>query len=300
MDSAPGCASSPSNVPGRPHRLLGIRPRPTGRTRPNLSLLCLGRTPPLLQEAKSPDRRFAAVICESIERVARRTYFGTKIEYELEQTGVALCAADEPILTDSRAKRATPTLTQRVKQAVSEWYVLQMLELSWDGFIEHIEQGWNIGKPPYGYLAQRVPHPVPAKREQGLTKHRLVPDPERGPIVTQIFRMRVLRRLGYAGIAAELNTDLRKYPPPQPNRADTTKHRWTASAVRSILENPTYPGYQVWNRKARSPDENDGDPETAAEFRKGIRRRFDALEHKRRSPCPVGELSRGSGTGSSR
>jgi hypothetical protein len=30
-----------------------------------------------------------------------------------------------------------------------------------------------------------------------------------------------------------------------------------------------------------SPDE--GDPETAAEFRKGIRRRFDALEHKRRA-----------------
>jgi len=32
-----------------------------------------------------------------------------------------------------------------------------------------------------------------------------------------------------------------------------------------------------------SLDENDGDPEIAAEFRKGIRRRFDALEHKRRA-----------------
>lgn len=36
-----------------------------------------------LAEAQRPDRRFAAVICESIERVARRTYFGMKIEYEL-------------------------------------------------------------------------------------------------------------------------------------------------------------------------------------------------------------------------
>lgn len=102
----------------------------------------------LLEEAQRPDRRFAAVICESIERVARRTYFGTKIEYELEQAGVALCAADEPIVTGPGAKRATPTLTRRVKQAVSEWYVLQMLELSWDGFIEHTRQGWNTGKPP--------------------------------------------------------------------------------------------------------------------------------------------------------
>ncbi len=30
----------------------------------------------LLAEARRPDRRFAAVVCESIERVARRTYFG--------------------------------------------------------------------------------------------------------------------------------------------------------------------------------------------------------------------------------
>jgi site-specific DNA recombinase len=33
----------------------------------------------LLTEAARPDRRFVAVIAESIERVARRTYFGTKI-----------------------------------------------------------------------------------------------------------------------------------------------------------------------------------------------------------------------------
>jgi len=80
-----------------------------------------GSVADLLEEAQRPDRRFAAVICESIERVARRTYFGAKIEYELEQAGVALCAADEPIVTGSKAKRATPTLTRRVKQAVSEW-----------------------------------------------------------------------------------------------------------------------------------------------------------------------------------
>lgn len=135
-----------------------------------------------------------------------------------------------------------------------------MLELSWDGFIQHIEQGWNIGKPPYGYLAERVPHPVPAKREQELTKHRLVPDPERGRVVTEIFRLRVLAKLSYERIAAKLNTDLRKYPPPRPNRAATAKHRWTRSAVRSLLENPKYTGYQVWNRKARKKRGNRANP----------------------------------------
>ncbi|KPI04493.1 Recombinase [Actinobacteria bacterium OK074] len=239
---------------------LDARGHSRAHERFNISIPRDGGIADLLEEAKAPDRRFAAVICESIERVARRTYFGTKIEYQLEQSGVALCAADEPILTDARAKRATPTLTRRVKQAVSEWYVLQMLELSWDGFIQHIEQGWNIGKPPYGYVAERVPHPVPAKREQGLTKHRLRPDPACAHVVTEIFRMRVLFRFSYARIAAELNKDLLTYPPPRPNRADTAKRRWTASAVRSILENPKYTGYQVWNRKARKKRGNRANP----------------------------------------
>ncbi|MFZ3557621.1 recombinase family protein [Streptomyces sp. BH055] len=214
----------------------------------------------LLEEAKSPDRRFAAVICESIERVARRTYFGTKIEFELDSQGVALCAADEPIMTDSKAKRATPTLTRRVKQAVAEWYVLQMLELSWDGFIEHTQQGWNIGKPPYGYLADRVPHPVPARRAEGRTKHKLVPDRVRGPVVTEIFRMRALERLGYRSIADRLNHDPDKYPPPAANRGDASVGHWTVQSVRGILTNPKYTGYQVWNRRARKKRGNRANP----------------------------------------
>ncbi|MGW5662854.1 recombinase family protein [Streptomyces sp. NPDC003758] len=214
----------------------------------------------LLEEAQRPDRRFAAVICESIERVARRTYFGTKIEYELEQAGVALCAADEPIVTGPRAKRATPTLTRRVKQAVSEWYVLQMLELSWDGFIEHVSQGWNVGKPPYGYLAEKVPHPVPARRAEGRTKHRLTPDPLRASAVTHIFQLRGLDKLGYDAIADRLNLDLAAYPPPEPARPDAALGRWSGSAVREILRNPKYTGYQVWNRRAMKKGGRYNDP----------------------------------------
>jgi len=45
------------------------------------------------------------VICESIDRIARRTYIGTRIENELEQASVRLYAADEPI--DPRGKRST-------------------------------------------------------------------------------------------------------------------------------------------------------------------------------------------------
>jgi hypothetical protein len=52
------------------------------------------------------------------------TNFGTKIEYELEQSGVALLAADEGITDDAlpnasvvlARKRATPILTRRVSR----------------------------------------------------------------------------------------------------------------------------------------------------------------------------------------
>jgi site-specific DNA recombinase len=84
----------------------------------------------LLHEAQRSNRGFDAVICESIERIARRTYFGTKIEHDLERSGVALFAADEPIVLNG--KRATTILTRRVKQGVAEWYVLELLEKSWE------------------------------------------------------------------------------------------------------------------------------------------------------------------------
>ena len=43
----------------------------------------------LLNEAENPDGcRFVAVICEQIDRVARRTYFGTWIEHRLHAAGV--------------------------------------------------------------------------------------------------------------------------------------------------------------------------------------------------------------------
>lgn len=62
-----------------------------------------------------------------------------------------------------------------------------LLEPSSDGFIEHVSQGWNVGQPPYGYYAEKVPHPVPARRAEGRTKHRLVPDASRAPAVTSLW-----------------------------------------------------------------------------------------------------------------
>ncbi|MBO2454363.1 recombinase family protein [Actinomadura barringtoniae] len=202
----------------------------------------------LLEEAERSDRRFDVVICESIERIARRTYVGTLIENRLEEAGVPLLASDEPI--NLTGKRATQVLTRRVKQGVAEWYVLELLEKSWGGFEEHTEQGYNVGKPPYGHIAEKIPHPVPARRAEGASKHRLKPDPVRGPVVTRIFALRVEDRLGYKAIANVLNQDLDQFPPPEPVDPNRAVGRWTASSVREVLTNPKHTGYMVWNRRA--------------------------------------------------
>ncbi len=202
----------------------------------------------LLDESRQTDRRFDAVICESIERVARRTYYGTKIEHDLEREGVALFAADEPIALNG--KKAAGILMRRVKQSVAEWYVLEILEKSWDGLAEHIRQGWNIGRPPYGYQADKIPHPVPARRASGATKTRLVPDPLRAPVVNQIFVWRVVDMLGYQAIQARLNADLERYPSPESPDPARRRDQWSRSSVRDILTNPKHTGYMVWNRRA--------------------------------------------------
>ena len=205
----------------------------------------------LLDEATEADRRFDAVICESVDRIARRTYFGVMVEHTLQRAGIVLMAADEPAsISDRRAHRATGILTRRIKQGVAEWYVLDMLEKSWAGFEEHTLQGFNIGSVPYGYQAQRIPHPVPARRAEGKTKTRLICDPVRGPVVKKIFTWRVGQRLSYQAIADRLNADPDIYPPPAPPDPSRAVGAWTFSAVRGILTNPKYTGYMVWNRRA--------------------------------------------------
>jgi hypothetical protein len=128
-----------------------------------------------------------------------------------------------------------------------------MLELSWGGTKAHTNQGFNIGKPPYGYIAERMRNPVKMKAEQGKAKHRLMPDPVRAAVVTQVFLWRALDRIGYQAIADRLNRDPDRYPPPDPIPGEGRRRvgAWTASNVREILDNPKHTGYMVWNRRKR-------------------------------------------------
>ncbi|HEV3069441.1 MAG TPA: recombinase family protein [Streptosporangiaceae bacterium] len=197
----------------------------------------------LLTEAHAPLPRFAAVVCEDIERSARDTFNALKLEKELSRQGIPLFATDEPASIEGI--NATTVLVRRVKQGVAEWYRLQLKEKAWKGLEEHALAGWNIGPAPYGYRAERVPHPAPGKADQGQTKSRLVPDPDRAPVVTQIFTWRVADRLSIPAICARLNADPAAYPP-----ADA--RGWAKPTVAAILANPKYTGHMVYGRTRKT------------------------------------------------
>ena len=196
----------------------------------------------LLAEAASPAPKFAAIICEDIERSGRDTFNALKLEKKLSRHGIPLFATDEPAQIEGL--NATTVLVRRMKQGVAEWFRIQLKEKTWKGLVEHCMDGWNIGPAPYGYTADRIPHPVPVKASQGRTKTRLAPDPVRGPVVTQIFTWRVIDKLGMPTIAARLNADPVRYPAPGTSG-------WSTPTVFVLLNNPKYTGHMVYGRSRK-------------------------------------------------
>ncbi|UGQ14289.1 recombinase family protein [Yinghuangia sp. ASG 101] len=203
----------------------------------------------LLSEATHPNRRFDVVICESTSRVARRMFENLSVERELENSGIPLFAWNEPIKLDGG--RAQQILQRRINQSVAEYEVYNALETSWGGLCTHVREGWNIGKPPYGYRAKRYRHPNPTKADRGATKNRLEPDGAKGETVTQIALWRHHEGIGYSTIVDRLNADPERYPPPEPPGGKArARGAWSKSTVCDLLRNPKYTGYQVFNRRA--------------------------------------------------
>ena len=115
----------------------------------------------------------------------------------------------------------------------------------------HAQAGrWLGGRPPYGYrIADVGPHTNPSKAASGARLHQLAPDPETAPVVRRIFDM-YLAGAGYKQIAAVLTNE--GIPSPSAHDPKRNSHRpghsWAMSAVRAILTNPRYLGYQVSGR----------------------------------------------------
>jgi len=116
-----------------------------------------------------------------------------------------------------------------------------------------IEGRFLGGRPPYGYLlADAGPHPNPAKAADGKRMHRLDIDPEAAPVVRRIFAL-FIGGYGIYAIAEALTRD--GILCPSAHDPGRNQHRcgvaWNKFAVRAILANPRYTGYQVWNKQRK-------------------------------------------------
>lgn len=111
------------------------------------------------------------------------------------------------------------------------------------------------GRPPYGYrLVDGDRHPNPSKAALGQRLRHLEPEPSTAPIVSRIFEA-FIEGVGVHAIARQLTED--GVPCPSASDPDRNRHRlrngpaWAHTAVRAILTNPRYTGFQVWNRQKR-------------------------------------------------
>ena len=195
----------------------------------------------LLTEACSPAPKFAAVICEDIERSGRDMFNALKLEKELSRQGIPLFATDEP--ADIEGVNATTVLVRRVKQGVAEWYRLQLKEKIWKGLIEHSLDGWNIGTPPYGYPPSgprtrsrtRPPRAAP-KPASSSTRPAPPSSPRSSPGAT-------VDKLGLPGHRRPAQRRPGRLPAPEPgHRVDP------AEPSPRMLANPKYTGYMVYGR----------------------------------------------------
>lgn len=227
---------------------LEARGRKEGYERFSIPIARDGGIADLLTEAGTDDCRFDVVICEGVARIARGMFESLSIERTLDNSGTPLFAWNEPIKLDGG--RSQLILQRRINQSVAEYEVYNALEMSWGGLCAHVREGWNIGKPPYGYRAKRHRNPNPVKADKGFMKTRLEPDGARGATVTQIAMWSYHDELGYGAIAELLNSNRILHPPPDPPGGVRARGAWGKSTVGEILRNPKYTGYQVFNRRA--------------------------------------------------
>jgi site-specific DNA recombinase len=202
----------------------------------------------LLAEAASDRRRFDAVVTYKAERFARSMYLSLHYEHELKALGIPIYVSDE----FGEPGRPTSVLTRRIKQAVGEWYVLELVEESRRGMEENTRQGFNTGGvAPYGYRKVYLPHPSKTMAERGFRKARLEPHPEEAPLVRWIFQEFVFGGRTIRHLVEELNA--RVVP-------SARGGRWSPGMISGLLDNPKYTGYQVWNRRRRKTAGNRPNP----------------------------------------
>jgi site-specific DNA recombinase len=208
----------------------------------------------LLESFRDPNRGFEAVVIGEPQRAFYRSQFGLTfpvfthfgVELWVPEVGGAVDPGSEAhdlvmSLYGGMSKGERMRIKTRVRSAMASQAA--------------IEGRYLGGRPPYGYqLVDAGPHPNPGKAATGQRLRRLAPDPIAAPIVRRIFEEYAAGR-GYHLIASGLNADGILSPSahdPERNRHRASgQGKWAKSAIRAILNNPRYTGFEVWNKQRK-------------------------------------------------
>jgi len=208
------------------------------------------RASALLTAARSPGRRFDAVVVGEYERGFTARQF-LRVAERLARDGVCvwLPEADGPVDPTDPADRALVTALGAIAQReVSRGRHRTLAAMR----AQTVEQGRFLGgRPPYGYrLVDAGPHPNRAQAAWGRRLRRLDPEPVTAAHVRWMFARRLEGR-SLAGIARELNE--RGVACPSVDDPGRNRHRsggmWSVPTVGAILGNPRYTGREAWNRR---------------------------------------------------
>jgi len=208
------------------------------------------RASALLTALRNPDREFQAVVIGEPHRAFYGNQFGLifplfvhyGVELWVPEVGGPLDPNNEAhdlvmSVFGGMSKGERNRIKVRVRTAMASQTTLEGRFLG--------------GRPPYGYqLVDSGPHPNPAKAAEGRRLHRLEPEPTTEMVVRRIFD-EFVAGAGIHLIAEGLTRDGIACPSASDrgrNRHRTAK-AWAKSAVRVILTNPRYTGYQVWNKQ---------------------------------------------------
>lgn len=139
-------------------------------------------------------------------------------------------------------EHADPYIPPQIRDHILASYHAANLRAARSATERLVREGWHMGPVPYGYRPHRIRATYSDHHRR--MRMRLVPDPATAGAVGQIFDDYV-HHLTLAQIRHRLARS--GYPAP----AHTTTGRagpWTSEAVKSVLNNPKYLGYQVWGR----------------------------------------------------
>jgi site-specific DNA recombinase len=174
---------------------------------------------PGLQHALRAARagRFDVLLVYRVDRFSRRLSDLLGLLGELDEAGVAFASATEPFDTSTSIGRMLVQLLGVFAEFERETIIDRVTK----GMATKASKGkWPGGTRPYGYYADR-------------DTHKLIPHPEEGPHLREIFRLYVEERLGTRAIADELN---------RRGVRNRTGKPWSGYTISRIIANPAYVG----------------------------------------------------------